>query len=131
MPCGAASDNTGLEVALGFVWVRTHIIRESSCLNFLGYLVNIPPMIMYGSGNTSSEENPVCLSAKVRCAESGTKYPRAPSQSASDGLKPYFAPSHWMFKPLPLETERSFVDAFEGDSRSRVVRLRAAGRFML
>ena len=52
-------------------------------------------------------------------------YDRAPSQSDSDGLKPYLAPSHRMSKPFPLEELRSWIDAFEGRNRSRVVRLGA------
>lgn len=75
--------------------------------------------------------NPVCLSPKVILFESGAMYERAPSQSASDGLKPYLAPSQRIFRPLALEAFSPSTDTFDGNNRSSLVVLGAVGNGMV
>lgn len=58
-------------------------------------------------------------------------YDRAPSQSESDGLKPYVAPSHRMSKAFPVEAFKVWIGASEGDDKSRLVRFGAVDRFMV
>ena len=91
---------------------------------------DVPPMIIYGSGKVVSG-NPVCLSPKVILFESEAIYDRAPSQSASDGLKPYLAPSQRIFKPLALGAFSSSTDTFDGDNRFRLVVLGAVDSAMV
>ena len=87
-------------------------------------------MIIYGSGKVVSG-NPVCLSPKVILFESGVMYDRAPSQSASDGLKPYLAPLQRIYKPLALGAFNSSTDTFDGNDRSRLVALGAVDNAMV
>ena len=73
----------------------------------------------------------MCLSPKVILSESGAMYDRAPSQSASDGLKPYLAPLQRISKPLALEAFNSSTDTFDGNNRSRFVVLGAVDNGMV
>ena len=101
-----------------------------ACIETLSASFNEPPMIMNGRGKMLSG-NPVCLSPKANCSESVAMYARALSQSESEGLKPYFAPSHRMRKLLPLGALGSCIDVFEGISRSAFVRLRVVDDCMV
>ena len=87
-------------------------------------------MIIYGSGKVVSG-NPVCLSPKVILFESGAIYDRAPSQSASDGLKPYLPPLQRIVRPLALRAFSSSTDIFDGINRSRLVVLGAVDSAMV
>ena len=87
-------------------------------------------MIIYGSGKVVSG-NPVCLCPKVILFGSGAMYDRAPSQSASDGLKPYLAPLHWILKPLALGAFSSPAGMFDGNNSPRLVALGAADNSMV
>ena len=87
-------------------------------------------MIIYGSGKVVSGK-PVCRSPNVILLESGAMYDRAPSQSSSDGLKPYLAPLQWTFKPLALGAFSSSTDIFDANNRSRLVALGAADNAMV
>ena len=128
---GTISDGDGLEETFGPVWP----VRNSSEWFYnekppRHLLPDIPPMIRYGSRKVLPG-NPVCLSPKMNCSESGRMYDRAPSQSESEGLKPYFAPSHRISKLLPLEALGSWIVVFEGDNESALVGLRPGARFVV